>query len=338
MRALAKINLDNLKKNYLTIKKKTKKEIIAVLKDNAYGHDLIHSAQVLSSLGVRMIAVATFEEAVTLRKNLIFTPILLFERCSSYRLLSSYRITSSIQSLEHLKELAASNFPLSIHLEIDTGFHRFGIQEEELDNALNLIAHSALVLKGVYTHFGDESSYEEQNQIFHRVLDKIPFRSRILIHSASSRFLEKEDSYTNTVRPGISLYGFHTSLKLLPVLSLYARVLRCSPIKKGEWVSYDKEICEEDGYILTLGIGYGDGWKRSYNTIAYADKYYTQIGVTNMDSLMLFAKNPLPPLTSVELLGSHLTLKDLLEIYDVTPYEFYSSLSYRITKEYLKSN
>ena len=92
MRALIKINLKNLKSNFLEIKNKTNKNIIAVLKDNAYGHDLIHVAKLLSILNVNMIALATFEEAISLRKNLIFTPILLFERCSYYRILSSYKI------------------------------------------------------------------------------------------------------------------------------------------------------------------------------------------------------------------------------------------------------
>ncbi len=339
MRSLLEINLGHLQENYLTIRDFSKKEIIAVLKDNAYGHDLIHVGQVLSSLNVKMIAVATLEEAITLRKNLIFTPILLFERTSSYRILSNYRITIALQSLDHLKELVKANYPLSIHLELETGFNRYGILEHELEEALDLISHSPLLLKGIFTHYACEESYEKQKEIFYRVINKIPFRPRLLIHGESSRFITKGDSFTNAIRIGMALYGIHDELNLKPVMKLSSKVLRCKKITKGEKVSYNQEEVKEDGYILTLGIGYGDGWKLSYPTIGYYKNHELfQIGITNMDSLMLFSKFPISVGEDIELLGEHLPLQILLNRYQVSPYDFFSSLSYRITKVFTKKN
>ncbi len=336
LRALIKIDIKKLKENFLEIKNMTNKNIIAVLKDNAYGHDLIHIAKTLSSLKVNMIALATFEEALLLRKNLIFTPILLFERCSYYRILSNYKISLSIQSLSHLKEVSSSIYPLSIHLEIETGFNRFGINEDELDEALKIIENSKLSLKGVYTHIASEISKKEQLEKFYKVVEKIPYYNSLFIHSYSSSYILDKYKYENTIRIGISLYGISDKINLKQIMSINAPVLRCNKVMQGDYVSYDNEIIKENGYILTIGIGYGDGWNKSYKTIAYyKGNYLHQIGVTNMDYLMLFSKNKIEELSMVELLGEHLTIKDLTSTYNISPYVFFSTLSGRIKKEYI---
>lgn len=336
MRSKIIINLNNLKENYLTIKSKVKKDIIAVLKDNAYGHDLIMCAKTLSSINVKMIAVATLEEAIYLRKNLIFTPILLFERVKNYRLLSSYHIISSVQSLEHLKELCGVKIPLSIHLEIETGFHRFGIKEEDIDEAIQLINHSSLSLKGIFTHYSDSKNYESQKEIFINVLKKFKNFKNLMIHTSSSAYFLKDENFTNAIRIGISLYGINKELKLKPVMSIFSYVLRCDVIKKGEYVSYHmKEKAESDGYILTLGMGYGDGWHKDYLTLGYGEKYYHQIGVTNMDALMLFSPNKVKELSLIELLGEHITIEDICSTYQIDPYDFYTSLNIRIPREFV---
>ncbi len=336
MRSKIIINLNSLSENYLKIKQAVKKEIIVVLKDNAYGHDLIKCAKTLSSLGCKMIAVATLEEAIFLRKNLIFTPILLFERVKNYRLLSTYHITSTIHSLSHLKELVATHLPLNIHLEIETGFNRLGININEIDDAIEIINKSNLSLKGIYTHYSDLNNYENQKNNFLNALEKIPNQTHLLIHTSSSDYIHKEENFTNCIRIGMCLYGSDIKLNLKPVMSIYSYVLRCNPINKGEYVSYHmKEKAPSDGYIITLGMGYGDGWKKEYNTIGYQEKYYNQIGVTNMDALMLFSKTPLKELSLIELLGEHLTLNDLVKTYQTDNYAFFASLSPRIPREFI---
>lgn len=335
MRSRIIINLNNLKDNYLTIKKEIKKEIIVVLKDNAYGHDIVRCARTLTTLGCKMIAVATLEEAIFLRKNLIFTPILLFERVKNYQILASYHITNCIQSMEHLKDLINSNFPLSIHMEIETGFNRFGINPNEIEKALELINHSNLKLKGIFTHFSDLENYENQKDIFLKVLNRIPHKEKILIHTSSSEYITMKEDFTNAVRIGMSLYGIHRQLKLKPVMSIYSYILRCNKIKKGDFVSYHmKEKAMSNGFISTIGIGYGDGWKKDYQTIAYQDKYFHQIGLTNMDALMIFSKIPLKELSLVELLGEHLTIDDLIKTYQTDSYDFFASLNVRIQREF----
>ncbi|MBQ7326421.1 MAG: hypothetical protein IJW93_02970, partial [Clostridia bacterium] len=128
----------------------------------------------------------------------------------------------------------------------------------------------------------------------------------------------------------------HNELKLKPAMSLYAPVLRCKKINVGDMVSYDNEIIKENGYVLTLGLGYGDGWKKEYKTISYyQNEYYHQVGITNMDALMIYSKKQIEDKKYIELLGEHLTIQDLCSCYNISPYDFYSSLSPRIKKEFI---
>lgn len=329
------INLKNLKANYLKIKEYVNKDIIAVLKDNAYSSNLVDVSRTLSNLNVKMIALATLEEAIILRKNLIFTPILLFERIKNFRLLAAYHITSSIQSLNHLKELANSNYPLMVHLEIESGFNRFGINEDEIDIAIDIINKSRLILKGIYIHYQDEDTLNKQNEIFKRIINKFSNYKNLIIHSQSSSYIHHNFNFVNAIRIGLSLYGINDYLELNPVINLYAYVLRCKKINKGEYVSYNKSYkAPNDGYCLTLGIGYGDGWHRDYNTVAYYnDEYYSQIGVTNMDALMLFSKTPIKEEELFELCGNNITYKDIQKLYNVSYHDFFASLRKRIERK-----
>ena len=74
MNPLILIKLSNIKYNYSLLKEKIQKNIIAVIKDNAYGHGLIQVGKLLSSLNVSMLATSSLQEAILLRKNLIFSP------------------------------------------------------------------------------------------------------------------------------------------------------------------------------------------------------------------------------------------------------------------------
>ncbi len=337
MRAICKINLSILKENYLNIRKKTiNKNAIVVLKDNAYGHDLVHVSKIVSTMDISYVCVATFEEALTLRKNLIFTPILLLERCHYYRVLSNYKITLSVSSLNHLKELASSKFPLLIHLEINSGMNRTGIECDELSSALQIISNSNLTLKGIFTHVANQDSYNQQLQNFNNAINNLNFKDKIFIHIETSSYLNKLNMYSNTIRFGMGLYLNNNDLQTKQVLSLYAPIIKAMPIKKGDKISYNQAEIEDDGYLYTLSIGYGDGWRKDYDTIGYYNNFYLhQVGVTNMDHLMLFSKNKIEEMQFIELIGDNLTIEDLCTRYSTTSYELCSSLSPRLNREFI---
>ena len=111
MRAQITISKQNLLYNYSQIKNLSSKDVIAVVKSNAYGLGILEVASILFASGVTFFAVATLEEAIYLRKNNIGGTILLLERTNEYALAYSYQITISIVSLSQLEDIKKSPVP-----------------------------------------------------------------------------------------------------------------------------------------------------------------------------------------------------------------------------------
>ena len=335
MNPLIQINLSNIKYNYSLLKEKIQKNIIAVIKDNAYGHGLIQVGKLLSSLNVSMLATSSLQEAILLRKNLIFSPILLLGRTNNFNVLYSYKITSSVTSLSHLKELIKSNLPLSVHLEINSGMNRLGIDLDEVETALDLIKHSKLQLKGIYTHFCS-AEYQAQKEKFLNILPLFNEFKRLMIHAQASNYINDDINEFNAIRIGLSLYGYSPYFNLKPALILKVPVIRCQKILKDTPIGYDYiESTKKDGYIITIPWGYSLGLSRLNKIqIKYRDHTLIQIGRTCMDMMMLFSEFPINDGTYINILDD-INTKELLQINNETIYYALSSLSYNIIREYI---
>ena len=219
MRAQITISKQNLLYNYSQIKKLSSKEVIAVVKSNAYGLGILEIASILFASGVTFFAVATLEEAIYLRKNNIGGTILLLERTNEYALAYSYQITISIVSLSQIEDIKKSPVPVVAHLKIDTGMNRLGLSKDDI-NVIKNYSLTNLKIKGVYSHIACESSFMEQEKVFHEICSMIPNTNNIVIHLCSSSYLHKSPSYTTHVRVGIALYciSYIKSLILKEVL------------------------------------------------------------------------------------------------------------------------
>lgn len=332
MRTFIEIDSNALKENYLRIKENCSKNIIAVIKSNAYGHGLIECARILYHLKVSAFAVATIEEAIAIRKSLIFTPILLLCPCYDYRILSSYKITSLIVSLHHLEKMKESPYPLQIHLCFDTGMNRDGLNENELDNALDMLKKSSLYLKGICTHYCSKESYPYQREIFERILLKIPHKEKLCIHSSATSTYKENTSSDTHIRIGLALYGLDGDG--IPVLSLKAPIIRKKKVLKGDIVGYDeKGIVPDDGYLYTIPLGYADGWTRNYLTKGYInDHELIQIGLTCMDYLMLFSKDNFSDNEIITIIGNQHTVQDIAHEQNTIAYEITTKLNQRLKR------
>lgn len=331
MRAYIEISKENLIHNYKTIKDYVNKDMICVIKSNAYGHGLIETARILSPLSPKMFAVSTLEEAALIRKNLIFTPVLLLGVCDNLTFAYKYHITLTIINLTYLKNIAKINLAISIHLLINTGMNRDGIEPDELLEALEIIKNSKLILKGVFTHFVSPETYNTQFKVFSDCLKQIPYKDLCIHSNATSTMLEKND--TTAVRIGLALFGLIDILELKPVLSLKSLAINEIRINAGQGVSYSNEKCEQNGFVYTLPLGYADGINRKQKLIVFAnDTYLEQIGVTCMDHLMVFSKNKLPENTIFEIISNHITVKEIAEKNETISYEIVSHLSPRLKR------
>lgn len=270
---------------------------MAVLKDNAYGHGLLHIARLVCEYGIRRVAVKNFEEAKAVAH--LFDEVLVLV---DHPLLEDYpsNISFAVHSMESLSALAKHK---AIHLSIDTGMHRNGIKQHQIAEAMSIISKKELVLKGVFTHFrsADELSAELfwQKSNFEAVKKEIKKYGieGVAFHSHNSAALLRADGIGDDAyaRSGIAIYGYNpldtaiSTLELKPVLSLWAEKLSSRVLKKGQRVGYGGMYeATEDEVISTYDIGYGDGFFRfdGIKRVAMADGSLS-IGRMSMDSFSL---------------------------------------------------
>jgi alanine racemase len=362
------INLNNLKKNYLSIRKKVRgAKIMAVVKADAYGHDVKLVTDLLNSLKDKKpeyYAVAIPDEGVELRKLGIKQPILVFDpidKKQAFKFLK-FDLIPSVFTKEHLniliKEKQRINLKkkIKLHIKIDTGMNRLGV---DYDKAINFIKSVSLnenfKIDGIFTHFATSdvksSSYTKlQIKRFDSVLSKLKLANIDygLAHAANSgAIIDFPEAYYDIVRPGISLYGYFPShqtsesIKLYPVMSLISEVSTIKQIKKGETVSYSRKFkARKTTKIISVPLGYADGFSRGLTNKAKAiinRKYYNQIGTVTMDRIMFdVCDDNIKIGEKVILLGNSKNKKidawDLSDILGTIPYEITCGISKRVPR------
>ncbi len=298
--AFIEISKDNYRHNieYLSNKAGGKDKIMVVLKDNAYGHDLEIMAKLSCGFGIKKAAVKTLGEAKKI--NFLFEEVLILADHPPYEL-QDKSISYAVHSLERLKDFPKKS---SLHLNIDSGMHRNGIRENELQEVFEIILENDLNLKGIFTHFrsADELSSEQywQNENFN--MAKIKAKELIKkfglpmpkFHSCNSASLlrRKNPLEDDFARCGISTYGYthvHESFgtfNLKPVMSLWAEKLSTRSLKKGDRVGYGGMYeleCNEK--VSTYDIGYGDGFFRHNGLSELILESRSVCGRVSMDSL-----------------------------------------------------
>lgn len=318
----ALINITNLKKNFLNIRKKVgKAKVMAVVKADAYGHGVKIVVDALNSLDRKKpeyFAVATPDEGVELRQLGIKQPILIFDPVDKYQVnkFFMFNLIPSVFTIEHLniivkeKQRLKSNKKILVHVKIDTGMHRLGVDYSEATAFIQKLSlNNNFVIDGIFTHFAtsDEvgnSFAKQQIKRFDDVIRALK-QKKIkygLVHAANSgAIIDFPEAYYDMVRPGISLYGYFPSLqtsesiKLYPVMSLVSKVASIKRIKRGESISYSRRyFTTKDTNIISVPIGYADGFSRSLTNKAQAiikGKIYKQVGTVTMDRIMFDVGN-----------------------------------------------
>lgn len=286
-RAWVEVNLSNLRHNARVLKAIMPEqcELMAVVKANAYGHGACLTAECLQKEGVRQFAVASLEEGIALRKHGITGEILIlgYTDIRKSRQLKKYRLVQTVIDYEYAKELNACRLHLPVHIKIDTGMHRLGIDSRHVEQISGIFQLSFLKVTGIYSHLCVADSLDKEdieyteNQIkrFYELLDvlKVKEHPGIKVHLQSSYGLLNYPSLPcDLARMGIALYGVKSALgdvtrqkpDLLPVLSLKARVGLIREIEAGESVSYGRAFrAERNSRIAILPIGYADGFPRN---------------------------------------------------------------------------
>jgi len=265
-------NLHTYQKHY------PKLQFAPVLKSNAYGHGLTLVARLLDREDIPFLMVDSLYEARQLRLAGIRTRILVmgYVRPRDMKRIRLKDIDFAIVAFEQIEELADSKTLLRLHLKLDTGMHRQGIEKADLPEAIELLRKNpALSIVGVCTHFGDADGEDESRtkgqvaqwkEMSRLVLDAFPsVEYRHIAATKGVRFAE--EAGTNVVRLGIGLYGVDTSpsntFSLKPVLSMHSSISSVRTLLPGEWIGYNATYtADSERLVATVPAGYYEGVDR----------------------------------------------------------------------------
>ncbi len=258
---------------------------MAVVKGNAYGHDILEIASVVLNNGATRLAVARLEEGIFLRKSGITVPILVLGLTLKQQVepLVSYNITPTVSEYEMIEKLSDSAFKedkiVKVHLKVDTGMGRIGIPPNHVLNFIKKVKVLKNVeIEGIFTHFSvadekDKSYTEAQFKKFVEVLnilEKEGIRIPVKHVGNSATLLDLPHMWLDMVRPGISLYGLYPSedvqktIKLTPAYSFKTRIVFLKELLQGEDVGYGRTYTtkKKRTVVASLPVGYADGYNR----------------------------------------------------------------------------
>ncbi|APW65393.1 alanine racemase [Poseidonibacter parvus] len=284
----AEINLDNLAHNMKETRRVVNKNtlITAVIKADGYGHGAVCIGQTLLDNGANRFAVATLSEAIQLRASfpnteimvLGYTPNDLTEDILANNIIQTIY---TLEQAEYFSKLALlSNKKITVHIKLDTGMNRLGMQEsqETIDTILQMSKLEGLFIEGIFTHFAMADEIDKEytnNQVkkYKRIVNTLEengLNIPIKHVSNSAAIIDMPELNMDMVRAGIMLYGLYPSknvnqnnVNLKEVMCLKAKISQVKEIPKGTGVSYGlKYKCTKNSKVATLPIGYADGLTR----------------------------------------------------------------------------
>lgn len=281
------IDLDVIAKNTRNIKKiiGKNKELMAVVKGNAYGHDVLEIVPIFLKNGATRLAVARLEEGIFLRKAGIDVPILVLGATLKEEAETAlmHDITTSVCNISFIKKMNELSLKLKkkakIHLKIDTGMGRLGVKPEKaVDFIKKVLTFDHIIIEGIFTHFSvadekDKKYTEEQFRKFSeilKILEKEKIRIPLKHVSNSATLLDLEHMWLDMVRPGIALYGLYPSkevkkvIKLIPAQRFKTRITFLKELPAEKSISYGRTYTtyKKNTIIASLPIGYADGYSR----------------------------------------------------------------------------
>lgn len=280
---VAEIHLDALAHNYHQIRSRIHPgvKILAVVKDNAYGHGAVVIGRELERLGVDLLGVAFTGEGVELRDAGIKKPILVLSGIYEEEIESviEYDLIPMVFNGEMGKSLSDKakrrNRRVKVHLKFDTGMGRLGVPVEEAGKFLeHMKEFPNLVIDGIASHFSmaGEEYTRGQLKAFKGVAEFFREEGIRPTHwhiSSSAPMIDFPDSWFNLVRPGIMIYGSYPSreyvgrIALRPVMRLRTAIGFLKRVLAGTKISYGGTyITQRESVIACLPVGYGDGYNR----------------------------------------------------------------------------
>lgn len=366
----AEINLGNIKYNLQQVKERVgdKVKVMGVVKANAYGHGITEVANYITKNKlVDYLGVAIVEEGIILREAGITLPILAFtspfeSQAEEYVKYNIEPAISNIGIAQVFSKLGESyNKRIPIHIKVDTGMGRLGVDIRLAASFIKEVHKLENIdLRGVFSHF---ASSDEQDKTFARIqLNRFKelktfitqveeIKSPIFHIANSAAIIDLQDSYLDMVRPGIMMYGYYPShdttesIEIKPALSLKSKVSFIKIVDANTSISYNRRyFTEKKTRIVTIPIGYADGYYRSLTNKGYAiirDKKFRISGTVCMDQVMIDIDNNFDIKEGDDVIfigedkNTKITAWDIADLVQTIPYEVCCSISARVPRIYI---
>lgn len=344
------VNLKNIKYNVKTLVNKYNDYDyhFGVVKADCYGHNDISVVKTIIESGCNYLAVATLDEALTIRKEIKYIPILCLGiiDVKYIPLCIENNISITISNLEYLNNINNCNADLKVHIKINTGMNRLGVNnKEEFNKIYNLVKQKNFILEGIYTHIYNASNKEttlKQYEQLEKITSDIDLKEIPIVHVGASEVTEyfpKRD-YANGCRLGIAMYGLidYNDIEFKSTFSLYSEVIQINEVTNGI-VGYNGAYkVNGTEKIAVVPIGYADGIirKNSGRNVYINNKEYKIVGNVCMDMLFVKVDNSVKVGDKVEIIKDINHIKQIAKHLDTITYEVICSIGKRVPRIYVK--
>jgi alanine racemase len=351
--------------NYFRSKLKPGTKIMAMVKAFSYGSGSFEIANILQFHRVDYLAVAYADEGIELRKAGITMPIMVmnpeeqsYDSMIQYNLepeIFSFRVLSLFdEAIKRNRMAGREDKPLAVHIKLDTGMHRLGFEESELNELIVRIKNNKnIVIRSVFSHLAasDEQEHDEFTKMQVQKLDRMSARMeehfnypmiRHILNSAG--IVRFPNAQFEMVRLGIGLYGIGASpaeqSMLQNVSTLKTTISQIKNIPENETIGYSRKgVAKRNMQIATVPIGYADGLSRKLSNgkgkMMVNGMPAPIVGNVCMDMCMIDITDiPCSEGDEVIVFGDGYSITEVAKDLDTIPYEVLTNVSRRVKRVY----
>ncbi|TXF76021.1 bifunctional UDP-N-acetylmuramoyl-tripeptide:D-alanyl-D-alanine ligase/alanine racemase [Chryseobacterium sp.] len=352
--------LHNINVHKSLLKPETK--MMAMVKANSYGLGGYEMAEFLQHHHIDYLGVAFADEGADLRKKGITVPIMVMNpEQHSYDTIIDYDLEPEIYSFRvlelfyHQLRQKGIQKKYPIHIKLETGMHRLGFKEEDLDELIQKLNKMEVKVESVFSHLSSSDVPEEKEYTFEQI--EIFCKSAELLSKGlnynplrhilnTSGIVNYPECQFDMVRIGIGMVGISANPKIKKQLknavSFKTVISQISAVKKGDSIGYSRKYrAENDTCIATIPVGYADGIPRlignELGKVGINKTLFPIVGNVCMDMMMInIGTHPAREGDEVIIFNSNPTLEEFSGYCGTIPYEVLTSISSRVKRIYIK--
>jgi len=358
------INLNAISHNLNFFKSKLapKTKMMVMVKAFGYGNGGFEIAKLLEHHKVNYLGVAFADEGISLKNAGINVPIMVLNpETTSFSAIIQHQLEPEIYSIKGLKaflkiaeQKKLKHFP--IHIKIDTGMHRLGFEEENLEELIRILKGNETVqIKSILSHMAtsDDLKHDAFSRSQIALFEKLSSQLQTELNIKPIRHILNTSGITNypeaqydMVRLGIGLYGVSNDAEeqkqLENVGTLKSVISQIRTIDEGESVGYGRRfMADKPTKIATIPIGYADGIRRSWgHGVGYVvinGKQAKIVGSVCMDMLMVDVTNiDCKEGNTVIIFGENPTVNFMAKQLNTIPYEILTGISQRVKRVFFR--